>query len=227
MTRSPAAGLLACLLLAAPAAAHELWFQPAGPGAEAVRLTFGDTPAPGEAERVAEIAHAVVWGDGRPLEVRRLDDGLEAVLPDPRPAVLSAYADRGVIDYEGDTFVIELAAYDQSRPVASIADAPLGVDDDQLRLLLVERGGRPPIIRALWRGEPAADVLVRTFHGPDGAPTESLTDDRGELPCPDLSDGPVLLLAVFFDETPGRRDGRSYSHTRFKATLTLTPGAEE
>ena len=45
-----------------------------------MRLTFGDSPAPGEAERVAEIAHAKVWGDGVPLKVNRLPDGLEALI---------------------------------------------------------------------------------------------------------------------------------------------------
>ena len=118
MISTSAALVIVCLTTSA-AQAHELWFQPSGETAATVRLTFGDSPAPGEAERVAEIAHAKVWGDGMPLEVKRLSDGLEAWLPKNRPAVLSAYADRGVVDYQGDSFVIYLAAYAQSKPVKS------------------------------------------------------------------------------------------------------------
>src|SRR4051812_29798098 len=56
---------LVVTLASSRASAHELWFQPpSGPKAATVRLTFADTPDPGEAERVAEIAHAKVWGDG-------------------------------------------------------------------------------------------------------------------------------------------------------------------
>jgi hypothetical protein len=214
------AGLVACLS-AATVRAHELWFQPAAGNAPVVRLTFGDSPAPGEAERVAEIAHAKVWGDGLPLEVRRHPDGLEAVLPARRPAVLSAFADRGVVDYQGDSFVIELAAYAQSRPVDATEPSNLGLDDDQLRLLLVSRGRERPVVRAVWKGKPAADVAVEIFRDPAQKPTEVRTDGRGEVPCPDLKAGPVSLLAVVFDKTAGKRQGRDYTHTRFKATLAL------
>ena len=82
-----------------------------------VRLSFGDSPDLGEAERVAEIAHTKVWADGQPLEVKRLPDGLEVRLPDRRPAVVSAFADRGVVPYMGDSFIIYLAAYAQTRAI--------------------------------------------------------------------------------------------------------------
>ncbi len=218
------AALVIVCLSASTVQAHELWFQPSGENAASVRLTFGDSPAPGEAERVAEIAHAKVWGDGMPLEVKRLADGLEAWLPKSRPAVLSAYADRGVVDYQGDSFVIYLAAYAQSKPVKSADALKLGLADDQLRLLLVAGNGGPSLVRATWRGKPAADVVVQVFRG--GDPTEVRTDARGEIPCPDVSKGPVSLLAVLMDKTPGKRDGKSFSHTRYKATLALGSEAD-
>ncbi|MBX6312707.1 MAG: formylmethanofuran dehydrogenase subunit E family protein [Isosphaeraceae bacterium] len=216
------AGLIACLS-AATGQAHELWFQPAAKDAAVVRLTFGDSPPPGEAERVAEIAHAKVWGDGVPLEVRRLADGLEARLPTPRPTVLSAYADRGIVDYQGDSFVITLAAYAQSRPVKPYDALKLGFGDDQLRLLLVAGDSGRPVVRAVWKGKPAVDAAVTVFRG--GETTQARTGSRGELPCPDLSKGPVSLLAVVVDQTPGKRNGRNYSHIRHKATLALATEA--
>ena len=222
--------ILAAALAAAfstPAArAHELWFQPSpasNPGV--VRLTFGDSPEPGEAERVAEIAKAKVWADGKPAEVTRLADGLEARLPSRRPAVVSAFADRGVVPYKGDSFVIYLAAYAQTRPVDAGAVNDLGLGDDQLRLLLVSKAGGPPVVRAEWKGKPAADAVVQVFGRAGGKPAELRTDSKGEIPCPDLNAGPVSLLAVVKDNTPGTRDGRDYSHVRYKATLSLSPEA--
>jgi FmdE protein associated with molybdenum formylmethanofuran dehydrogenase len=205
-----------------PAAnAHELWFHPGAGGDSAlVRLSFGDTPDLGEAERVAEIAHTKVWADGNPLEVKRLPDGLEARLPERRPAVVSAFADRGVVNYMGDSFIIFLAAYAQTRAIEPDQAANLGLGDDQVRLLLVSRGDGPPVVRALWKGKPAAGASVKVFHGHED-PTEVRTDSQGEIPCPDLREGPWSLLVQVMDKTPGKRDGRDYTHIRYKATLAI------
>ena len=210
---------------AAPAArAHELWMH-LGPGTGVVRLTFGDTPEVSAAERVNEIAHAKVWADGKPLEVKRLPDGLEAQLPPgQRPAVFSALADRGVVTHRGNSLVIYLAAFGQTRAIAADQAGKLGLDDDELRLLLVSRDSGPPVVQALWKGKPAADALVKIFHGSDN-PTEVRTDAHGQIPCPDLREGPWSLLAAVVEKTPGTRDGRDYSEIRHEATLAISPEA--
>jgi formylmethanofuran dehydrogenase subunit E len=132
-------------------------------------------------------------------------------------------ADRGIVTSKGDSFVIFLAAYAQTRAVEPDQAANLGLGDDQVRLLLVSRADGPPVVRALWKGKPAADAAVKIFHGP-GDPTEVRTDARGEIPCPDLREGPWSLLVQVVDRTPGKRDGRDYSEIRYKATLAI--GAE-
>ncbi len=185
-----------------------------------VRLSFGDSPELGEAERVAEIAHTKVWADGKPLEVKRLPDGLEARLPDHHPAVISAFADRGVVNYMGDSFVICLAAYSQTRAIKANEATNLGLGDDQVRLLLVSKRDGPPVVQALWKGMPAVGASVKLFHGHE-APTEVQTDSHGEIPCPDLREGPWSLLVQVMDKTPGKRDGRDYTHIRYKATLAI------
>ncbi|WP_165074137.1 formylmethanofuran dehydrogenase subunit E family protein [Paludisphaera rhizosphaerae] len=215
-----AAGILT--LGAAQAGAHELWFHLDAP--DSARMTFGDTPAPGEAERVAEIASTKVWADGKPLDVVRLPDGLEARLPQPGPALLSAYADRGVIDYQGKTFVIQLAAYAQTRAVDAAGAANLGLGDDQLRLLLVADAGGPPVLKATWKGRPVADAVVKVFHGTE-EPAEIRTNAQGQAPCPDLREGPWTLYLQYIDGVPGERDGRKFSETRWKATLAISPEA--
>ncbi len=207
------------------AQAHELWFLPA-PGSDPTltRLYFGDSPAPGEAERVAEIAHTKVWIDGKPVDVKRLPDGLEVRLPTLRPELISAFADRGIVDYQGDSFIITLAAYAQSRPVKRIDDLKLGLDDDQLRLLLVASGDGSPVVKAIWHGKPVADMTVKVFRG-TAESTEIRTDGQGEVACPDLKRGGVSLLAQVVAKTPGKLDGKDYSEVRHKATLTLVPEA--
>ena len=227
MIRRVAASLaLVATLAGSGASAHELWFQPpSGPRAATVRLTFADVPDPGEAERVAEIAHAKVWADGRPLEVERQAEGLEARLPSDRPSVLSAYADRGVVDYGGDSFVITLAAYAQAMPLAPGAVPELGLDEDQLRLLLVADDGGTRKVRATWRGKPAVGVDVRTFLGDESS--DSKTDANGEIPCPEFGKAGVSLLAQLRELTPGVLGGEAFTHTRFKATLNLVPSPSE
>jgi hypothetical protein len=155
--------------------------------------------------------------------VKRLPDGLEARLPDRRPGVVSAFDDRGVVDYMGDSFIIYLAAYSQTRAIEPGQAESLGLDDDQVRLLLIARPDGPPVVRAMWKGKPAAEAPVKLFHG-HGDPTEVRTDSRGEVPCPDLREGPWSLLVQVMDRTPGKRDGKAYSHVRYKATLAI--GAE-
>ncbi len=117
---------LLALVASPPAQAHELWFPPA-PGSDRTltRLYFGDSPAPGEAERVAEIAHTKVWMDGKPVDVQRLPDGLEVRLPAHRPELISAYADRGIVDFQGDSFIITLAAYAQSPGLMTSSSASM------------------------------------------------------------------------------------------------------
>ncbi len=212
-------------LVCSSADAHELWFHSGTAGKESpVRLSFGDSPEFGEAERVAEIADTKVWADGKALEVKRLPDGLEAGPLKGQPSVLSAFADRGVVTYKGESFIIYLAAYAQSRVIAREEAGNLGLRDDQVRLLLVSKLDGPPVVRATWKGKPAAGVSVKIFHGP-GDPTEVRTDDRGEVPCPDLREGPWSLLAQVVDKSPGKRDGKDYSEIRYKATLAISPEA--
>jgi hypothetical protein len=139
--------------LVSPAArAHDLWLH-SRPGTDpaVIRLTFGDGPDLSEAERVAEIVNAKVWAGGKPLEVKRLPDGLEAQLPHGGSAVVSALADRGVVTHTGQSFVIYLAAYSQTRAIEPDQAAGLGLGDDQVRLLLFSRDNGPPVVRAVWR----------------------------------------------------------------------------
>jgi formylmethanofuran dehydrogenase subunit E len=215
---------VACVL--SPGAdAHELWVHARSGGDSGVsRLSFGDTPEFNEAERVAEIAHTKVWASGKLLEVKRLPDGLEAQLPPDGFAVLSGFADRGVVTYKGESFIIYLAAYAQSRAIEPHQAANLGLGDDQVRLLLFARDNGPPVVRAIWKGKPATDVPVKIFHG-SSEPADVRTDAQGELPCPDLREGPWSLLAQLVEKTPGKRDGRVYSEIRYKATLSISAEA--
>ncbi len=220
-----AAVALTAVTMSPEARSHEMWLH-VRPGADpaVIRLTFGDGPDLAEAERVAEIANAKVWAGGRPLEVRRLPDGLEAQLPPGGSAVVSASADRGVVTHGAQSSIVYLAAYAQTRAIESEQAASLGLGDDQARLLLFSRDNGPPVVRATWKGKPAANVAVTVFHAPS-APVEVRTDARGEIPCPDLREGPWSLLVQLVDNTAGKRDGREYSAIRYKTTLAISAEA--
>ena len=211
MTRrySMASFALLALLAGSTASGHELWFLP-DPGSDPTltRLYFGDSPAPGEAERVAEIAHTKVWIDGKAVDVKRLPDGLEVRIPKRRPELISAYADRGVVDHQGDSFIITLAAYAQSRPVARIDDLKLGLDDDQLRLLLVSGGGKTPAVKAIWKGKPAADLAVKLFRGTaESSRASDRRQRRDRLPRPEAWGGVVAGASRGQDARHARREG--------------------
>ena len=192
-----------------------------GPKASTVRLTFGDTPDPGEAERVAEIAHAKVWADGVPLEVERLPDGLEAKLPPARPRVLECLRRPRRRRLRGDSFVITLAAYAQIRAA---------------------QVGRGPEARPRRRPAPPAPGRRRGRH-PEGAGDLAGQARRGDRRAvvprrrverredrrqrrdalPELGKAGVSLLAQFREMTPGVLGGKKFTHTRYKATLNLVP----
>jgi formylmethanofuran dehydrogenase subunit E len=152
-----------------------------------------------------------------------LPDGLEARVPQGPPPLLSAFADRGVVTYKGDSFIIYVAAYAQSRAIEANWAGGFGLGDDQVRLLLMSKPDGPPAVAATWKGRPVVNAAVKLFHG-HGDPTELRSDSRGEIACPDLREGPWSLLIRVVDKTPGQRDGRSYSEIRYVATLAI--GAE-
>ena len=52
-----------------------------------------------------------------------------------------------------------------------------------------------------------------------------VTYTLGEMPCPDLREGPWSLLVQVAEMTPGKRDGKDYSEIRYKATLAISPEA--
>lgn len=205
------------------ASAHELWLH-SRTDAGVIRLTFGDGPDMSAAERVAEIANTKVWAGDKPLVVKQLPDGLEARLPTGGATVISAFADRGIVAHAGQSSILYLAAYAQTRAMESEPAPGLGLGDDQVRLLLYSRDNGPPVIRATRKGQPVVDATVKVFHGPD-EPAEMRTNARGEVPCPDLREGPWSLLVQVVDKTPGKRDGREYAETRYNATLVIGPEA--
>ena len=90
----------------------------------------------------------------------------------------------------------------RTRAIAPEEAVNLGLNGDQVRLLLFSREDGPPIVRALWKGKPAVNAAAKIFHGL-GNPTEVHTDAQGEIPCPDLRDGPWWLLVQVVEKRRG------------------------
>ena len=54
------------------------------------------------------------------------------------------------------------------RPSDRLGARGLGLGGDQVRLLLISRGdAHPPVVQAIWKGKPAADLVVQVFRAGD------------------------------------------------------------
>lgn len=215
-----AAALAAVTALAQPADAHFVWVKAEPTASPAVaRIYFGEAPEPGEPELIARIAKTKVWADGRPLELAKAEDCLEAKLPEPRPAAIDAACDYGIVTKRGPAFLLHYAARTQVRPVAS--GSAEGEAGEHPRLLWVQESGAKSVVRAVWRGKPVAKAAVKIY-GDEAEPREVETDADGRVAVESIERASLLLKVV--EKNPGSRDGRDYTEVRHYATLTVSGG---
>ena len=90
--------------------------------------------------------------------------------------------------------------------------------------MLVSRSNGPPVVLTTWKGRPTAICFREDFPRARRSDGDLHADSRGEIPCPDLREGPWSLLVQVVDKMTGQRDGRSYAEIRYKAALAI--GAE-
>lgn len=215
-----AAAMAAVTALAQTADAHFVWVKAEPTPSPAVaRIYFGEAPEPGEPGLIARIAKTKVWADGRPLEVAKAEDCLDAKLPEPRPAAIDAVCDYGIVTKRGPAFLLRYAARAQVRPEAADSAPPEAVAHP--RLIWVAEAGTKPTVRAVWRGKPVAKATVQLF-GDEGEPREVETDEQGRVPVPDV--GRLSLLLKVVEEGSGSRDCHEYTEVRHYATLTVSRG---
>ena len=103
------------------------------------------------------------------------------------------------------------------RSTADAAEEP-----DHLRMRLVARPGRGPILVVRFRGQPAPGAVVKLFPE-EGEPVELKTDAEGRLDHALIAKERTAFLGKWSEKSPGKRDGKSYGEVRYYATLTIAP----
>jgi hypothetical protein len=216
------AGALAIVLFAPdPARAHFLWLTcERVQGKPEVRAFLSETPIPDLPEFLKHIERSKITASGKVLGWTKGENTFRVNLPEPCPDVVDGLCDLGVMRRGEATFRLIYTA----RVQVGSAPAAATEEPDHLRLRLVARPGRAPIVAVTFRGKPAAGAVVKAF--PDeGEPVELKADARGRLEYPPAAEGRAGLLAKWSEKEPGERDGKSYDEVRYYATLTVATPA--
>ncbi len=216
------AGTLAIVLFAPGLArAHFLWLTcEREQGKPVVRAFLSETPTPDGPEFLKHIEKSKITADGKPLGWTKGEETYRVNLPEPCPGVIDGFCDLGVMNRNGATFRLLYTARAQLGPwPVGAAEAP-----DHLRMRIVSRPGRVPVVVVTFRGKPAPGAVVKAFPG-EGKPVELKADGEGRLEYLPAAEGRAGLLAKWSVKEAGRSDGKSYDEVRYYATLTVTPGA--
>ncbi|MGE0800546.1 MAG: cobalt ABC transporter substrate-binding protein [Lautropia sp.] len=198
----------ALLAMSLPAAAHQIWIEPAQSGALVVRFgEYGENlreVSPGLLDRFGKPeATLLTGGEARAVALTRDRDGFAS----------------GVTPKDGDGLVAEDAAFPLStfkqgertvtswyRPGARFATS-MAEPRPRLALDLLP-AGEPGRFRVTWQGRPAGRAKVGIVVAA-GWSKEAIADDDGLVRFDLPWQGLYLLETSRIDRTPGQRDGAS------------------
>ena len=146
------------------------------------------------------------------------EDTFRLNLPERIPDTVDGFCDLGIKKRDGVSFnLIYTARVQFGRSTADAAEEP-----DHLRMRLVARPGRGPILVVRFRGQPAPGAVVKLFPE-EGEPVELKTDAEGRLDHALIAKERTAFLGKWSEKSPGKRDGKSYGEVRYYATLTIAP----
>lgn len=226
-------GLFLCsAMIAATAQAHFVWVQVL-PSAEktstpVVQLSFGETPAPGEAHLVNKVLQTKVYplhagnAEAKPLElaVVKQDDvaSWQGTAPAKELAGLEAVCDYGVLAKGGAPFWLNYYAKHLSTGWEKQTTSPRG---KHLALEIVPSQTASGLeLLVLWNGKPLPKAKV-TVDKPDNRSTELTTNDHGVAIFREGVTGLLAVLASHSEPTAGERDGKKYESIKHYSTLTI------
>jgi uncharacterized GH25 family protein len=226
MRRFLVAALLFCL--AVPAAqAHFVWVQAltADNAPKTVLLSFGETPAPGEAHLVNKVQQTKVYplttSEAKPLElaVVKQDDVASWQGPAAKDLTgLEAVCDYGILAKGEAPFWLNYYAKHLTAGWDKQTTSPRG---KHLALEIVPTattGGLDLLV--LWQGKPLPNAKV-TVDKPDNRSTELKTNEQGVAEFREGVTGLLAILASHSEPTAGERDGKKYASIKHYSTLTI------
>ncbi len=216
-------GLL--LLWPTSSPAHFLWLtaeKEQEKGAPVVRAFLSETTTPDTADLLAHIKGTKLTAGGKALTWSKDNDTYRVGLPETKPRIIDGFCDMGVMKRKDVTVRLLYTARVQWGP-ASADESEL---KDLLRVRLVSRPGKKPVVITSFEGRPVEGAIVKAI--PEkGDAVELKTDADGGIDFPGILEGQTALLAKWFVKAPGTADGKAYDETRYYATLTVAPGTAE
>jgi uncharacterized GH25 family protein len=220
-------GLFLLLAIATPVQAHFVWIQllPAGEHqSPTAQVTFGETPAPGEAHLVHKIAQTKVYplGDEKPLKLAVVKQDDSASWQGPAPANdltgLEAVCDYGVLAKGGAPFWLNYSAKHLTTGWEKQTTAPRA---KHLALELVPTQSPAGLeLLVLWQGKPLPQAKV-TVDKPNNRTTELTTNDQGIAAFTENVTGLLAIMASHTESKAGEREGKPYESIKHYSTLTL------
>lgn len=204
---------LAVLLLASPAAAHEVWLERDGAGPARVYLGEPAEPVPpGGDPEFAKLKTPVVFtaGQDKPAALTRKADHLEAAVSGPGDVRL---VDSSVFaPWKGSKGALEGAMFharagrSETRTALDLEIAPLAPNGDAFVVA--------------YKGKPLADASV-TLINPERWSKSFKTDAAGKVTVPTTWDGRYLLAINHTADEPGQVQGQDVTKIHHVSTLTF------
>lgn len=219
-----------CLAYGNFAHAHFIYAKttPISPNKQLVQLFFGELAEPGEAFLIGKIAGTKVTqlgSNSKPLVLKEVKNGdagsLETTIDTKRPSAVEAVCDYGVLNRDGADFLLQYYA----KAVDAAADQLQALPQGTAPLQVVARPGKSADdieLLVLWRGHPLPKAELKVSDK-DELMRVVNTDAQGIAHAkPHPHDG-VVVLARYFEDKSGEREGKKYKQVRHYSTLILNP----
>jgi len=211
LKKIPAA--LAVLVLASPAAAHEVWLERDGAGPARVYLGEpAEAVPPGGDPEFANLKAPVVFtaSQDKPAALARKADHLEAAVSGPGDVRL---VDSSVFaPWKGDKGALEGAMFHaragrtETRTALDLEIAPVAPNSDAFVVA--------------YKGKPLADTSV-TLVNPERWSKSFKTDAAGNVTVPTTWNGRYLLAVSHEAAEPGKVQGKDVTKIHHVSTLTF------
>jgi hypothetical protein len=197
--------------------AHFLWLTVEGEK-PTVHAFLSETPTPEGPEFLKHIEQARITAGGKVLNWTKAEDTFRVSLPEASPDAVDGFCDLGIKKRDGVSFSLLYTARVQFGASAMGA----AEEANHLRMRLVARPGKTPVVLVSFRGRPAPGAVVKLFPE-DGEPIELKSDGEGRVEHALVGKDRVAFLAKWTEKSRGTRDGKSYDEVRYYATLTIAP----
>ena len=215
--------LLALALTMNPSAfAHFIWMRMAPspkpskqPGS--IQIYFNEEPHPEAPEFLKYVKNLRPTVQGLPLNMVEAASSMNATWLGQLPSMVDAESDLGVMARGAAPHRLFYTARAQSK----IVKPDHKETGAKLRVRLIDQDGTP-MLQVLFDGALVPNARVKVY-AEGSEPTELKTNDQGVVAVPGLADGKCAVWANWNDTKPGELDGKSYSETRYYATLTFQP----